>query len=215
MSKNRKALLAITTALLLTTLESQAQLTPVEGISRQVGSLRNTIDGFRQNVNSELTALSNSISGLRTEADRLLQQQNSAHNCANSHMLYNGSHCVGLPTASAAPAPSASAPTVASAPTPTQNTCTASPELCAIYSDELDRAPDQAGAHFWQGEMDRLQDSGMTAAQAAAEVRQHIAGSNEATTGAMSVEETVNYLNYANTNNISNPTASCTSGTQC
>ncbi len=213
MSKNRKVLLALTPTLLLVTLDTQAQLTKVEGISRQVGSLQRSMMSIKDDIDNQLTGLEDDISNMRLGTAQIQNNQASAHSCASSLMLFNGSHCIPITNTSA---PSAAAQTAsAAATTSTPSQCSASPELCDIYNDTLGRAPDQAGAHFWQGEMDRLQQNGMSAAQAAAEVRVHIAGSNEALTGSMSTQETQDYYDYAQTHNINTPTTSCTNGLSC
>ena len=213
MPRNKKLLFTLTPAMLLSSLDSAAQLTKVEGISRQVSAIQNKLAGFQRDVNSQISNLDHNISSMQTEAQRLHNNQMNSHNCAGSHMLFNGIKCIPLTTALA------SGPTTASAPAPSaapmQDQCTASPELCDIYRDVLNRAPDQAGAHFWEGEMDRLQQSGMTPQEAAANVRMHISSSNEALTGSIPASELEDYFDYANTHNIDTPTASCISRTSC
>ncbi len=214
MLQKKNILLMTTAALLTVSTVSYSQTAATQGISRQVSALNNTLRNWRSVVESQLGDLSSELASLRSMAELINNNQNSAHACANSRMLFNGSSCISLPVHTAsAPPPSSPPPTqTASAP---QNDCTASPELCDIYNDVLGRSPDQAGSMFWQDELNRLENSGMTAQQAAAQVRSQIASSNEALTGSMSTQETQNYNNYAQTHQIEQPSNSCSGSTSC
>jgi hypothetical protein len=215
MTLNKTFLLVAAPALLILSAQAEAQSTSTTGLSRQVSSLHNALSSWKDLIESRLSSLDSELIALRAGAQDILNNQNNAHNCANSRMLFNGSSCVALPTQTAsAPSPSPSSPQVASTSAP-QNDCTASPELCDIYSDVLGRSPDQAGALFWQDELNRLEQSGLTTQQASAQVRSQISHSNEATTGSMSVQETQDYNDYAQTHQVQQPTSSCSGSTSC
>lgn len=218
--------LGTTLALICITTAAHAQnLTSSESLSRQMQALRAAVDSWKTvvdaefaTVNVKLTDIDERVTSLEDSQGKMQAVLDQSHACGAKVMLYDGTGCVPIPIQSTETPPSKPDPATPEVPTkPDTNKpqCSASKAICDIYQSELGRLPDQAGAMFWQGEIDRLVKTGKTLSEAQASVKAKISQSNESQGVERTFEEVKNYNNYAKTNKIDNPMQSCTSGTKC
>lgn len=107
-------------------------------------------------------------------------------------------------------------------PAPAPSTCTANPSVCQLYETYLGREPETAGAVYWDGIIATMQQQGATTAQIQQTLTAGIAGSVEAGAKAGVVDQqtfqqasqqaVANAQAFGAANNISNPLATCVTG---
>ena len=90
--------------------------------------------------------------------------------------------------------------------------CSADPAICRVYDEVLSRTPDQAGAHYWTVEYNKLKAvHGENAAYMM--IKNHIASSTEAQGRQASVDERESYAIYAESTQTDS--SECLTGVDC
>lgn len=120
------------------------------------------------------------------------------------------------------PTQTAAASAAPSTPAPTPSSCTADPSVCQLYETYLGREPETAGAVYWDGIIATMQQQGASQAQIQQTLTAGIAGSVEAQADAGIVDQqtfqqasqqsVANAVAFGAANNISNPLATCVTG---